>query len=69
MCIRDRYYSHTNNNSGTVTLGDLSSLLSSIENEDTSKKVRKVSAKKAGMKKLGNLGAHRGSRGSFKKKE
>ena len=55
--------------SGPVTLGDLSSLLSTIEKEDTSKKVRKVSSKKAGMKKLGNLGAHRGSRGSFKKKE
>lgn len=56
-------------NAGPVTLGDISGLLSAVENEGTSKKVRKINAKKAGMRKLGNLSAHRGERGSFKRKD
>jgi len=56
-------------NSGPITLGDISGLLSGISSEPTPKKSRKVSSKKAGMRKLGNLGAHRGSRSQYKKKE
>jgi hypothetical protein len=33
------------------------------------KKDRKTSSKKAGMRKLGNLGAHRGNRGAYVKKD
>ena len=55
-------------NSGPVTLGDISGLLSAVENEISTKKVRKINAKKAGMRKLGDLSAHRGERGSFKRK-
>ena len=57
------------NNSGPITLGDISGLLSGISSEQTPKKSRKVSSKKAGMRKLGNLGAHRGARSQYKKKE
>ena len=56
-------------NTGPITLGDISGLLSGISSEPTPKKSRKVSSKKAGMRKLGNLGAHRGSRSQYKKKE
>lgn len=55
--------------SGPMTLGDISGLLSGLGNESSSKRTRKVSSKKAGMRKMGNLGAHRGSRSQFKKKE
>ena len=55
--------------SGPMTLGDISGLLSGMGNESSSKRTRKVSSKKAGMRKMGNLGAHRGSRSQFKKKE
>jgi len=55
--------------SGPLTLGDISGLLSGLGNKASSKKTKKVSSKKAGMRKLGNLGAHRGSRGQYKKKE
>ena len=55
--------------SGPMTLGDISGLLSEIGNQTTSKKPKKVSSKKAGMRKLGNLGAHRGSRGKYEKKD
>ena len=55
--------------SGPMTLGDISGLLSGMGNEGSSKRTRKVSSKKAGMRKMGNLGAHRGSRSQFKKKE
>ncbi len=54
---------------GPMTLGDISGLLSEINSLTSSKKPKKVSSKKAGMRKLGNLGAHRGSRGQYKKKE
>ena len=56
-------------NSGPMTLGDISGLLSGMDTDSSSKRVRKVSSKKAGMKKMGNLAAHRGSRGQFKKKD
>ena len=55
--------------SGPMTLGDISGLLSGMNQESSSKKTRKVSSKKAGMRKMGDLSAHRGSRGQFKKKE
>ena len=55
--------------SGPMTLGDISGLLSGMSSESSSKRTRKVSSKKAGMRKMGNLAAHRGSRGQFKKKE
>ena len=55
--------------SGPMTLGDISGLLSGMSNESTSKRTRKVSSKKAGMRKMGDLSAHRGSRGHFKKKD
>ena len=55
--------------SGPMTLGDISGLLSQLDNQTTSKKPKKISSKKAGMRKLGNLGAHRGSRGSYQKKD
>ena len=55
--------------SGPMTLGDISGLLSGMNTESSSKKTRKVSSKKAGMRKMGDLSAHRGSRGQFKKKE
>lgn len=55
--------------SGPVTLGDISGLLSGMGTENRSKRVRKVSSKKAGMRKMGNLSAHRGSRGQLKKKD
>ena len=55
--------------SGPMTLGDISGLLSEMGNQTTSKKPKKVSSKKAGMRKLGNLGAHRGSRGKYEKKD
>ncbi len=56
-------------NSGPMTLGDISGLLSEIKTETSSKKTKKVSSKKAGMRKMGDLSAHRGSRGQYKKKE
>ena len=56
-------------NSGPMTLGDISGLLSGMGSETSSKRTRKVSSKKAGMRKMGNLSAHRGSRGQFKKKD
>ena len=52
-----------------MTLGDISGLLSGASTEGASKRARKVSSKKAGMRKMGNFSAHRGSRGQFKKKE
>jgi len=55
--------------SGPVTLGDISGLLSGMGTQNRSKRVRKVSSKKAGMRKMGNLSAHRGSRGQLKKKD
>ena len=55
--------------SGPMTLGDISGLLSGMGTESSSKRTRKVSSKKAGMRKMGNLGAHRGTRSQFKKKE
>jgi DNA polymerase sigma len=54
--------------SGPMTLGDISGLLSAFDSTGE-KKEKKKSSKKAGMRKLGNLGAHRGKRGSYKKKE
>ena len=54
---------------GPMTLGDISGLLSEMNSLAPSKKPKKVSSKKAGMRKLGNLGAHRGSRGQYKKKD
>ncbi|MAX45321.1 MAG: hypothetical protein CMB24_00815 [Euryarchaeota archaeon] len=59
----------TQENSGPMTLGDISGLLSGMSDESSSKRTRKVSSKKAGMRKMGNLSAHRGSRGQFKKKD
>ena len=55
--------------SGPMTLGDISGLLSGMGSETSSKRTRKVSSKKAGMRKMGNLSAHRGSRGQLKKKD
>ncbi len=55
--------------SGPMTLGDISGLLSAIESEPTSKKEKRVSSKKAGMRKLGTIGSNRGTRGQYKKKE
>jgi hypothetical protein len=55
--------------SGPMTLGDISGLLSGVSSEPSSKRTRKVSSKKAGMRKMGNLSAHRGSRGHLKKKD
>ena len=55
--------------SGPMTLGDISGLLSGMGEDSSSKRIRKVSSKKAGMKKMGNFAAHRGSRGQFKKKD
>ena len=55
--------------SGPMTLGDISGLLSGASSDGSSKRTRKVSSKKAGMRKMGNFSAHRGSRGQFKKKE
>tara|TARA_B100000767_G_scaffold274841_1_gene309214 strand:+ start:2135 stop:4225 length:2091 start_codon:yes stop_codon:yes gene_type:complete len=55
--------------SGPMTLGDISGLLSEMNTPESSRKPKKVSSKKAGMRKLGNLGAHRGSRGQYQKKE
>ena len=55
--------------SGPMTLGDISGLLSGMGTESSSKRTRKVSSKKAGMRKMGNLSAHRGTRSQFKKKE
>ena len=55
--------------SGPMTLGDISGLLSGMSEDSSSKRIRKVSSKKAGMKKMGNFAAHRGSRGQFKKKD
>ena len=55
--------------SGQMTLGDISGLLSGMTSEPSSKRTRKVSSKKAGMRKMGNLSAHRGSRGHLKKKD
>tara|TARA_Y100000739_G_scaffold204054_1_gene190462 strand:- start:174 stop:839 length:666 start_codon:yes stop_codon:yes gene_type:complete len=53
-----------------LTIGDISQLLSSSNNVSSeSKKVRKTKSKKAGMKKLGNLGAQRGKRSQFKPKD
>jgi hypothetical protein len=54
--------------SAPMTLGDISGLLSALDSTDE-RKEKKISSKKAGMRKLGNLGAHRGKRGSYKKKE
>ena len=55
--------------SGPVTLGDLSNLLSQTSENVSSKKPKKVSSKKAGMKKLGNLSAHRGNRKTYQRKD
>ncbi len=55
--------------SGPVTLGDLSNLLNQTNDSSPSKKPKKVSSKKAGMKKLGNLSAHRGSRKTYQRKD
>ncbi len=55
--------------SGPVTLGDLSNLLNQTNDSGSSKKPKKVSSKKAGMKKLGNLSAHRGSRKTYQRKD
>ena len=55
--------------SGPVTLGDLSDLLASASTEKTTKKPKKVSSKKAGMKKFGKFSAHRGNRGSYQRKD
>ena len=55
--------------SAPMTLGDISGLLSGMSSDSSSKKTKKVSSKKAGMRKLGNLGAHRGSRGKFQRKD
>ena len=55
--------------SGPVTLGDLSNLLSQTSENVSSKKPKKVSSKKAGMKKLGNLSAHRGTRKTYQRKD
>jgi len=56
--------------SSQITIGDISELLSAKESPSTlTKKERKTSSKKAGMRKLGNLGAHRGSRGQYKPKD
>ncbi|RJU86889.1 MAG: hypothetical protein DWC02_03830 [Candidatus Poseidoniales archaeon] len=55
--------------SGPMTLGDISGLLSGLGTDSKSKKDKKISSKKAGMRKLGNLGAHRGNRSHYKKKE
>jgi hypothetical protein len=53
-----------------LTIGDISQLLSSNNNvSNESKKIRKTKSKKAGMKKLGNLGAQRGKRSQFKPKD
>jgi hypothetical protein len=54
---------------GPMTLGDISGLLSELNTQSSTKKEKKVSSKKAGMRKLGNLGAHRGSRGQYQKKD
>ena len=59
----------TQESSGPMTLGDISGLLSGMGDESSSKRTRKVSSKKAGMRKMGNLSAHRGSRRQFKKKD
>jgi len=59
----------TQDNTGPMTLGDISGLLSGMSEESSSKRTRKVSSKKAGMRKMGDLSAHRGSRGQFKKKD
>lgn len=59
----------TKSDSGPMTLGDISGLLSGMGSESSSKRTRKVSSKKAGMRKMGKLAAHRGSRGQFKKKD
>jgi len=55
--------------SGPVTLGDLSDLLAQSGQSSSTKKTKKISSKKAGMKKLGNFSAHRGTRGSYNRKE
>ena len=55
--------------SGPVTLGDLSDMFSNSSDKKDGKKVKKVNSKKAGMKKLGNLSAHRGSRTTYKRKD
>ena len=55
--------------SGPMTLGDISGLLSTVGEDSSSKRIRKVSSKKAGMKKMGNFSAHRGTRRQFKKKD
>jgi DNA polymerase sigma len=59
----------TAKSSGPMTLGDISGLLSTIGTEPTAKKEKRVSAKKAGMRKLGSIGSNRGVRGQYKKKE
>ncbi|CAI8156740.1 MAG: Uncharacterised protein [Methanobacteriota archaeon] len=64
---KDRKRSDSN---APLTIGDISQLLSSSNNVSSeSKKVRKTKSKKAGMKKLGNLGAQRGKRSQFKPKD
>lgn len=52
-----------------MTLGDISGMFAAIESKTDSKKTRKSSAKKAGMRKLGNLSAHRGTRNTYTKKD
>ena len=55
--------------SGPMTLGDISGLLAGMGTESSSKRTRKVSSKKAECAKWATLGAHRGTRSQFKKKE
>jgi hypothetical protein len=53
-----------------ITIGDISELIIGKESPRiSSKKERKSSSKKVGMRKLGNLDAHRGSRGQYKPKD
>ncbi|MDP6869400.1 MAG: nucleotidyltransferase domain-containing protein [Candidatus Poseidoniaceae archaeon] len=53
-----------------ITLGDISGLLSGEKTQSiSSKKEKRSSSKKAGMKKLSNFGAHRGKRSSYQKKD
>ena len=66
---RDKKSESPPKSTGPMTLGDISGLLSAIESDTTTKKPKRVSAKKAGMRKLGTLGSNRGSRGQYKKKE
>lgn len=65
---KDKTRGHDSN--ATFTIGDISQLLSNSNTASSeSKKVRKTKSKKAGMKKLGNIGAQRGERSQFKPKD